>query len=73
VLKAQLDCAEHHILHYPSALSSRSWQGTEGAVTIVTKVTAFLERALPLAGLAMAVVINLAWIGFLGYGLAKLL
>ena len=63
MLKAQLDCAEHHILHYPSALSSRSWQGTEGAMTIVTKVTAFLERALPLAGLAMAVVIDLAWIG----------
>jgi hypothetical protein len=49
-------------------------------MTIVTKeadsrrvVTAFLERALPLAGLGIAVVINLAWIGFLGYGLAKLL
>ena len=49
-------------------------------MTIVTKetdsrrvVTAIFERALPLAGLAVAVVINLAWIGFLGYGLAKLL
>ena len=49
-------------------------------MTIVTKetdsrrvVTAFLERALPLAGLAIAVVDDLAWIGFLGYGLAKLL
>jgi hypothetical protein len=49
-------------------------------MTVVTKetdsrraVTSFLERALPLAGLAIAVVINLAWIGFLGYGLAKLL
>jgi hypothetical protein len=36
-------------------------------------VTALLGRALPLAGLAIAVVVNLAWIGFLGYGLAKLL
>ena len=49
-------------------------------MSIVTKTndsrraaTAFLERALPLAGLAIAVVINLTWIGFLGYGLAKLL
>jgi len=49
-------------------------------MTVVTKesdprrvMTAFLERALPLAGLAIAVVINLAWIGFLGYGLARLL
>jgi hypothetical protein len=48
-------------------------------MSIVTKetdsrrvVTAILERALPLAGLAVAV-INLAWIGFLRYGLAKLL
>jgi hypothetical protein len=31
------------------------------------------DRALPLAGLVIAVLVNLVWISFLGYGLAKLL
>jgi hypothetical protein len=31
------------------------------------------KHALPLAGLVIAVLVNLAWISLLGYGLAKLL
>ena len=34
---------------------------------------ALLYRAWPLTGLAIAVAVNVAWIGLLAYGLAKLL
>jgi hypothetical protein len=30
------------------------------------------HRILPLAGLVFAVIVNVAWIGFLGFGLLKL-
>ena len=32
----------------------------------------FLHRSWPMAGLIIAVVVNLAWMGFLGYGLFRL-
>jgi hypothetical protein len=32
-----------------------------------------LHRSWPVAGLIIAVVVNLAWMGFLGYGLFRLL
>ena len=31
------------------------------------------HRSLPVAGLAFAVIVNVAWIGFLGFGLFKLI
>jgi hypothetical protein len=44
----------------------------EGASSQSVALTLW-HQAWPLAALAMAVIVNLAWIGFLGYGLAKLL
>jgi hypothetical protein len=32
----------------------------------------FLHHSWPMAGLIIAVVVNLAWMGFLGYGLFRL-
>ena len=43
----------------------------EGANSRSVRPT-FWDRVWPLAGLAIAVILNLAWIGFLGFGLAKL-
>jgi hypothetical protein len=31
-----------------------------------------LNRALPLGGLAIALIVTVAWIGLLGYGVSKL-
>lgn len=49
------------------------------AQDIVTRSIAFFsfhpislfDRILPVAGLAFAVIINVAWVGFLGFGLCK--
>ena len=35
--------------------------------------TSFFHRLLPVAGLVSAVTVNIAWIGFLGFGLFKLI
>ena len=51
------------------------------AQDIVTRSIAFFSchpislfhRILPLAGLGFAVIVNVAWIGFLGFGLFKLI
>ena len=51
------------------------------AQVIITRSIAFLSfkpvsllhRFLPVAALAFAVIVNLGWIGFLGFGLFKLI
>jgi hypothetical protein len=54
---------------YRSALASSSATDGEGAMTSKD----LWGKALPLAGLVIGAVATLAWIGFLGYGLARLL
>ena len=39
---------------------------------MIAKAQAVAVRSWPVAGLATAVILNLVWIGFLGYGLSKL-
>jgi len=50
-------------VHYAIATASR-----EGVSVILTR----LHRAWPLAGLAIALIANVAWIGLLVYGLTTL-
>jgi hypothetical protein len=38
----------------------------------VTQPISLFHRIWPLAGLVAAIIVNLAWVGFLGYGLFKL-
>jgi hypothetical protein len=41
-------------------------------VATATPSISFFHRSWPLAGLVAAMVVNLAWMGFLGYGFFKL-
>jgi hypothetical protein len=43
-----------------------------GSPIVIAKAQAVAVRFWPVAGLATAVIVNLVWIGFLGYGLSKL-
>jgi hypothetical protein len=38
----------------------------------IVQPVSLVHRFWPVAGLATAVIVNLVWIGFLGYGLSKL-
>ena len=38
----------------------------------IAQPVSLVHRFWPVAGLATAVIVNLVWIGFLGYGLSKL-
>jgi hypothetical protein len=38
----------------------------------IAQPVSLVHRFWPLAGLATAVIVNLVWIGFLGYGFSKL-
>jgi hypothetical protein len=38
----------------------------------ITQSISLFGRLWPVAGLAAAVIVNLAWVGFLGYGFSKL-
>jgi hypothetical protein len=38
----------------------------------ITQSISLFGRVWPVTGLAAAVIVNLAWVGFLGYGLSKL-
>ena len=39
---------------------------------LIIKLTSLFHRIWPVAGLAAAATVNMAWVGFLGYGLFKL-
>ena len=41
-------------------------------LNIVTQPISFFHRIWPVAGLTAALVVNLAWIGLLGYGFFKI-
>jgi hypothetical protein len=62
-MEAAMSVTNMSAVHYAIATASR-----EGVSVILTR----LHRAWPLAGLAIALIANVAWIGLLAYGLAKL-